>query len=60
MRNFTRKVIERTPLIGAIEGTVPELLSAFFAKERRFSHPVLVQMSGATDLEKLGFISRRT
>ena len=58
LRNFVRKVIGRTPLIGAIESTVRDLLSAFFAKERRFSHPVLVQMSGASDLEKLGFITQ--
>ena len=35
-----------------------ELLSALFAKERRFSHPVVVQMSGVSDLEKLGFITQ--
>jgi len=58
LKNFARKVIKRTPLIGAIEGTVRELLSAFFAKERKFSHPVLVQMNGVTDLEKLGFITQ--
>ena len=58
LRNFVRKVIGRTPLIGAIESTVRDLLSAFFAKERRFSHPVLVQMSGVSDLEKLGFITQ--
>lgn len=58
LRGFVRKVIARTPLIGTIESTVRELLSAFFAKERRFSHPVLVQMSGASDLEKLGFITQ--
>ena len=58
LRNFVRKVIGRTPLIGANESTVRDQLSAFFAKERRFSHPVLVQMSGASDLEKLGFITQ--
>ena len=35
-----------------------DLLSALFAKERRFSHPVVVQMSGVADLEKLGFITQ--
>ena len=35
-----------------------DLLSALFAKERRFSHPVVVQMSGVSDLEKLGFITQ--
>jgi len=58
LKNFARKVIRRTPLIGTIEGTVRELLSAFFAKERKFSRPVLVRMSGASDLEKLGFITQ--
>jgi uncharacterized membrane protein len=58
LKNFARKVIRRTPLIGAIESTVRDLLSAFFAKERKFSHPVLVKMSGASDLEKLGFITQ--
>jgi uncharacterized membrane protein len=53
-----RRAIERTPLIGTIEGAVRDLLSAFFAKERRFSHPVLVQMAGTSDLEKLGFITQ--
>jgi len=55
---FTRKLIDRAPLIGAIEGAVRDLLSALFAKERRFSHPVVVQMSGVSDLEKLGFITQ--
>jgi len=55
---FTRKLIDRAPLIGAIESAVRDLLSALFAKERRFSHPVVVQMSGVSDLEKLGFITQ--
>ncbi len=55
---FTRKLLQRAPLIGMIEGAVRDLLSALFAKERRFSHPVVVQMSGVSDLEKLGFITQ--
>jgi len=55
---FARKFIDRAPLIGMIEGAVRDLLSALFAKERRFSQPVVVRMSGVTDLEKLGFITQ--
>jgi uncharacterized membrane protein len=55
---FTRKLLDRAPLIGMIEGAVRDLLSALFAKERRFSHPVVVQMSGVSDIEKLGFITQ--
>lgn len=55
---FTRKFLDRAPLIGMIEGAVRDLLSALFGKERRFSHPVVVQMSGVSDLEKLGFITQ--
>jgi uncharacterized membrane protein len=57
-KTFTRKFLDRAPLIGMIEGAVRDLLSALFAKERRFSHPVVVQMSGVSDLEKLGFITQ--
>jgi uncharacterized membrane protein len=55
---FTRRLIERAPLIGTIESSVRELLSALFAKERRFKQPVIVRMSGVSDLEKLGFITQ--
>jgi len=57
-KSFVRKLLDRAPLIAAIEGAVRDLLGALFAKERRFSHPVVVQMSGVTDLEKLGFITQ--
>ena len=57
-KTFTRKLLDRAPLIGMIQGAVRDLLAALFAKERRFSHPVVVQMSGVTDLEKLGFITQ--
>jgi uncharacterized membrane protein len=55
---FARRFIDRTPLIGTIEGAVRDILSALFAKDRKFSHPVVVQMSGVSDLEKLGFITQ--
>lgn len=58
VKAFARRLIDRAPLIRTIEGTVHELLSALFSKERRFSRPVLVRMSGVTDLEKLGFITQ--
>jgi uncharacterized membrane protein len=58
VKAFTRRLLERAPLIGTIEGAVRELLSAFFAKERRFQQPVLVRMSTVTELEKLGFITQ--
>lgn len=58
IKAVVRKLLDRAPLIGAIEGAVRDLLSALFAKERKFSHPVVVQMSGVSDLEKLGFITQ--
>lgn len=57
-KKFVRKLLDRAPLIAAIEGAVRDLLSALFAKERKFSHPVVVQMSGVSDIEKLGFITQ--
>lgn len=55
---FTRRLLERAPFIGAIEGAVRDLLSALFAKERRFKQPVLVRVNPAADIEKLGFITQ--
>ena len=55
---FARRFIDRTPLIGTIEGAVRDILSALFSKDRKFSHPVVVQMGGVSDLEKLGFITQ--
>jgi uncharacterized membrane protein len=57
-KTFTRKMLDRAPLIRMIEGAVRDLLAALFAKKRRFSHPVVVQMSGVTDLEKIGFVTQ--
>jgi uncharacterized membrane protein len=57
-KKFTRQLLERAPLIGAIEGAVRDLLSALFAKERRFKQPVLVLVNPAAGLEKLGFITQ--
>jgi uncharacterized membrane protein len=58
VRGFTRRLLERAPLIGAMEGAVRDLLSALFSKERRFKQPVLVRMNAVSDLEKLGFITQ--
>ena len=58
IKAFTRKLLDRAPLISMIERAVRELLSALFAKERRFSHPVVVQMNSVSDLQKLGFITQ--
>jgi len=55
---FARRFIDRTPLIGTIEGAVRDILSALFSKDRRFSHPVVVRMNGVSDLEKLGFVTQ--
>ncbi len=57
-KNFVRRLLDRAPLIAAMEGAVRDLLSALFAKERKFSYPVIVRMSSVTDLEKLGFITQ--
>jgi uncharacterized membrane protein len=56
---FTRRFFERAPLLGAIEGAVRDLLSALFAKERRFQQPVLVRVNPVSDLEKVGFITQK-
>ncbi len=57
-RFFVRRLLERAPLIGLIEGAVRDLLSALFSRERRFKQPVLVRVSAVSELEKVGFITQ--
>jgi uncharacterized membrane protein len=53
-----RRILERAPLIGMIEGAVRDLLTALFSRERRFKQPVIVRVSQVSDLEKVGFITQ--
>ena len=52
-----QNLIKRIPLLNFIYSAIKDLFSAFVGKEKKFNKPVLVRMSGNTELEKLGFIT---
>ncbi|WP_111706848.1 DUF502 domain-containing protein [Lutibacter citreus] len=52
-----QNIIKRVPLLNFIYFAIKDLFSAFVGKEKKFNKPVIVKMSGSSDLEKLGFIT---
>jgi uncharacterized membrane protein len=52
-----QNIIKKIPLLNFVYTAVKDLFSAFVGKEKKFNKPVLVKMSGNSELEKLGFIT---
>jgi uncharacterized membrane protein len=52
-----QNILKKIPLLNFIYTAVKDLFSAFVGKEKKFNKPVLVKMSGNSELEKLGFIT---
>lgn len=52
-----QNILKKIPLLNFVYTAVKDLFSAFVGKEKKFDKPVLVKMSGNTELEKLGFIT---
>ncbi|MBN2744977.1 putative membrane protein [Breznakibacter xylanolyticus] len=50
-------LLERTPLIKQVYGSVKDLMSAFVGKDRKFDHPVLVKLDESRTVERLGFVT---
>lgn len=51
------KFLDRIPLIKTIYKSITDLLGAFVGQKKAFNQPVLVKLSGANDLEAIGFIT---
>lgn len=56
---FIDKILEKTPGIKLIYGSVKDFLEAFGGKKKKFNRPVLVNVDGA-DVWRLGFITQST
>jgi uncharacterized membrane protein len=54
-----QNIIKNIPLLNFVYTAIKDLFSAFVGKEKKFNKPVLVQMSGNSELEKLGFITEQ-
>lgn len=60
LKQVTRKIIEKIPILNFIYKALNDLFAAFIGKEKRFSKPVLVKVNLNSDLEKLGFITEES
>ena len=55
--NFLENLISRTPLIKIIYTAFKDLFSAFVSEKKKFNQPVLVNLNGNPDFQKLGFLT---
>lgn len=50
-------LMERTPLLKIIYSSVKDLIEAFVGEKKRFTQPVLVKISIAPEIQRIGFIT---
>ena len=50
-------VIERTPMLKLIYGSVKDLIEAFVGEKKRFTQPVLVTMNDNPKVHRIGFVT---
>ncbi|WP_298368229.1 DUF502 domain-containing protein [uncultured Lutibacter sp.] len=60
LKQVTRSIIEKIPILNFIYKALNDLFAAFIGKEKKFSKPVLVKVNLNSDLEKLGFITEES
>ncbi|GIV34727.1 MAG: hypothetical protein KatS3mg031_2262 [Chitinophagales bacterium] len=53
------EAIARAPLANIIYTSLKDFISAFVSDKRKFNQPVIVNINGRSDFQKLGFITRQ-
>lgn len=53
------RIIEKAPLLKLVYSALNDLFSAFVGKERKFNQPVIVLVNPISNLEKLGFLTKK-
>ena len=56
--NLIEQAISRAPLVNIIYTSMKDFISAFLSDKKKFNQPVVVNINGRTDFQKLGFITR--
>jgi uncharacterized membrane protein len=56
---FTRRLLQRLPLLNVIYTSINDLFTAFVGKEKKFNVPVRACLDKENNLWKLGFITER-
>ena len=53
-------LIEKAPLVKIIYTSVKDLLSAFVGQKKKFNKPVIVTLNLQPEIERLGYITRKS
>jgi uncharacterized membrane protein len=56
MYSWFQRVMQRLPLLNFIYSSIKDLTEAFVGDEKKFNHPVLVEVEGG--LKKIGFLTQ--
>ncbi len=56
MYNWFQRVMQRLPLLNFIYSSIKDLTEAFVGDEKKFNHPVIVEVEGG--LKKIGFLTQ--
>lgn len=56
MYNWFQKVLDKLPLLKFIYSSIKDLTEAFVGDEKKFNHPVLVEVEG--NLKRIGFLTQ--
>jgi uncharacterized membrane protein len=56
MYNWFRRMMNRLPLLNFIFTSIKDLTEAFVGDEKKFNHPVLVEVEG--DMKRIGFLTQ--
>lgn len=56
MYNWFQRVMHRLPLLNFIYSSIKDLTEAFVGDEKKFNHPVIVEVEGG--LRKIGFLTQ--
>ncbi|QPH39455.1 DUF502 domain-containing protein [Pedobacter endophyticus] len=56
MYSWFQRMMKRLPLLNFIYSSIKDLTEAFVGDEKKFNHPVLVEVEG--DLKKIGFLTQ--
>lgn len=56
---YFQRLLNKAPALKSIYTTVKDITTAFVGKKKSFEQPVLVKMIRDSDVEKLGFITRK-
>jgi uncharacterized membrane protein len=56
MYNWFTKILDKLPILKFIYSSIKDLTEAFVGDEKRFNHPVLVEVEG--DMKRIGFLTQ--